>query len=308
MGELESLGETIKKIDLPTSDRPTQPQPELLPSRDPEARRYIPRPDTCLGEGCLGAWGIRYVPDGEGGGVPVFDQYCDCPTGKHAQSEDDRVRLAYRNGLRRARIDRYFGSTRVPSRYTFATFETYPVTAETAPVVERLKGYAASCGERTGRSQLLWGDYGIGKTGLAVSTLRAAMELHGIDAYFCTVPELLSEIRSGFRGGRLPYADDSQQTAVPSAGEVQRMVRDTTLLILDDIGAERVTDWVADTLFTLINHRHNHRLRTIFTSNLSTERLAGHLGERLAWRIFEMCEGDVIKLEGPNLRVEKAPR
>jgi DNA replication protein DnaC len=77
-------------------------------------------------------------------------------------------------------------------------------------------------------------------------------------------------------------------------------VRTVPLCVLDDIGAERVTDWVRERLFVIVNARHDADLPTIFTSNLAPPALDDHLGERTMWRIIEMCE--VVHLDGPNLR------
>jgi DNA replication protein DnaC len=81
-------------------------------------------------------------------------------------------------------------------------------------------------------------------------------------------------------------------------------VKNTTLLVLDDVGSERVNDWVQEKLFVIINHRHDYHMETIFTSNLSPAQLVRHLGERTAWRILEMCA--VVHLDGPNLRLPDA--
>lgn len=272
-------------------------------------RIAVDRPDGCWCLG-VGAIGERFVPDGDGGGIPVHTEYCECLEGQSMRESDDRIRAAYRNGMRKARLERYFGSTRIPQRYATVTLDSYPATSATAEIVERLRGYAASCGQREGSSILLWGLYGTGKTGLSIATMRSAIEAHGLDALFTTVPDLLNEIRSTFGANsqrpRLPYAEDQESLPGLSSGELQRLVRDTSLLVLDDLGTERVTGWVAETLFELINHRYNRMLRTIFTSNLDPELLIEHLGERISWRIAHMS--DVLHLNGPNLRLPEASR
>jgi DNA replication protein DnaC len=106
---------------------------------------------------------------------------------------------------------------------------------------------------------------------------------------FITVPNLLDRIRATYG----PGGNGSEQ-------EVIETVKTVEFLVLDDLGAERVTDWVAEKLFTIINHRHDEDLETVFTSNLSLEQLADHIGERTTWRIVEMA--DVVELSGPNLR------
>lgn len=72
----------------------------------------------------------------------------------------------------------------------------------------------------------------------------------------------------------------------------------TRLLIIDDIGAERVTDWVRERMVSIINTRVSNNLTTIYTSNLSPEELRGELGDRIASRVLgssqvvEITSGD----------------
>lgn len=75
------------------------------------------------------------------------------------------------------------------------------------------------------------------------------------------------------------------------------------ILILDDIGAERITDFVEEKLYYLINSRYINMLPTIFTSNFSITELAGRIGERSASRIVEMC--DIFELGGDDKRFSK---
>lgn len=74
------------------------------------------------------------------------------------------------------------------------------------------------------------------------------------------------------------------------------------ILILDDIGAERTSDFVLDVLYRIVNFRYIHKLPTIFTSNYSIEDLADRIGERTASRIVEMCE--IIELTGEDRRLK----
>ena len=75
------------------------------------------------------------------------------------------------------------------------------------------------------------------------------------------------------------------------------------VLILDDLGAERLTEWAAERLYMLIGQRHDEERTTVFTSNLSLEDVAAKLGERTTWRILEMCGADnIVEVKGPNLR------
>ncbi len=259
------------------------------------------RPDGCWCLG-LGGRGERYVPDGDGGGTPVLDEICEgCPEGAAAMRERDTLMAAWQGRIRGARLERYFGSAKVPPRYRDATLDSYPVTPSTAHVVAQLREYVADCRTREGRSVLMHGDYGTGKTGLAIGAMRAAIEEHAIDALFVTLVDLLNEIRTGYG----PRGDGDGK----GADELQRLVRETGLLVLDDLGADRPTEWSCEVLFGLINYRYSHNLRTIFTSNYEPGELAEHWkpqGERIVWRIVEMS--DSIAVDGPNLRVPGVQR
>jgi DNA replication protein DnaC len=75
------------------------------------------------------------------------------------------------------------------------------------------------------------------------------------------------------------------------------------VLFLDDLGAEKASDWVKEQLYIVLNERYNWCRPTMFTTNLRMKEIAEHYGERFASRLVEMCE--VIKIEAPDRRLEK---
>lgn len=192
--------------------------------------------------------------------------------------------------MRQRHLDRIFSHAAIPEHFAVARFDANAVFN---PTVDKLVTWATNLPGMPKRSVLLYGSFGTGKTWLAIQLLRAVVERFTWDALFITTPTLLDRIRETYSG----RPGDSE-------AEVLQLVKDVRLLVLDDLGAERVTDWVSEKLFTIINHRHDHRLATIFTSNLSPEQLAEHLGERAAWRIVEMA--DCVRIDGPNLRKRPA--
>lgn len=249
-------------------------------------------------EGC---WCVGY---GSKGTLSGRQEYCSCPEGRAVREQMLREQRERNLEAQRLRWER----AEVPARFTSYTLENFPATERTQRaydavqlwvygpgIDEDLEGGAYEAALDTYRdwekkrndSLLLFGPFGTGKTGLAVGALRELVERHGA-GMFLTVPNLLDRIRSSY--GEKGDGDR----------ELLDKVLETPVLMLDDIGAERVTEWVAEKLFTIINTRHDNLLPTIFTSNLDPKQLAGHVGERTAWRIIEMCE--VIRLDGPNLR------
>ena len=177
-------------------------------------------------------------------------------------------------------------------RFWRVTLDTYPVTAKTQTAFDRIKEWSETdiYDHEGPESLFLYGPFGTGKTGLAVGALRTHLD-RANSGLFITVPSLLDRIRRTYGASREESDDDR---------DLFERVQDVDVLVLDDIGAEKPSEWVAEKLFTLINKRHDEMQTTIFTSNLTPKELAKHLGERIAWRIVEMCE--VVQLSGPNLR------
>ncbi|EKD46442.1 MAG: hypothetical protein ACD_67C00234G0001, partial [uncultured bacterium] len=74
------------------------------------------------------------------------------------------------------------------------------------------------------------------------------------------------------------------------------------LLVFDDIGAEKSSDWVQETLFVLINHRYEQMLSTILTTNCTLDELATRVGKRITSRLIEMCR--CIRMDGEDWRIK----
>ena len=150
---------------------------------------------------------------------------------------------------------------------------------------------------------LLIGPPGIGKTHIAVAVLRQLVsEKHARGLYYDT-RSLLSTIRS-------TYDPVTRRSEV----DVVRPVVEAELLVLDDLGAERLTDWVQETLNYIVNTRYNDRRPTIFTSNYEDlpedaedlNSLLARVGFRMLSRLREMC--DFLEYDGPDYReFEHAP-
>lgn len=137
---------------------------------------------------------------------------------------------------------------------------------------------------------LLHGEPGVGKSHLACALLRSRLE-RGETGIFRDVPDLLLTIRATYR---------RKDAEGPSEDDILAALRDVDLLVLDDLGAERQTDWAAETLFALINGRYNAERAMLVTTNYGPEALAAHVGERVAGRLLESSL--VVALSGRNWR------
>ncbi len=145
---------------------------------------------------------------------------------------------------------------------------------------------------------LFMGSCGVGKTHLAVALLRHVIVERGDSGLFYDFRDLLREIQGS-------YNSVSQTSEL----DILRPVLDANLLVLDELGANKPTDWVRDTIAHIINCRYNDKKLTIFTSNYldapartGEESLTDRIGARLRSRLYEMCK--VVKIEGKDFRKE----
>ena len=134
----------------------------------------------------------------------------------------------------------------------------------------------------TGEGLFFIGKVGSGKTRYAAHLLMKSFAFKQAFSarLFVTVPDLLQEIRLSF---------DSKSNI--SEMEIIDKYSKAELLVMDDLGVEKTTDWAFQTLYIIINHRYEELRPTIFTSNLSLLELAMKFGdERITSRINGSCE------------------
>jgi DNA replication protein DnaC len=145
----------------------------------------------------------------------------------------------------------------------------------------------------SGRGLWLFGDTGTGKTTLAMLISKAALAA-GRSVAIYSLPKLLARIRQTYDaepGGDSYLAFFERLTAVD-------------LLHIDDLGAEKRSDWVLEQLYALINERYEAERSVLITTNLPHEELEEQIGQRTVSRLSQMC--DEIPLFGDDRRYGKA--
>ena len=211
--------------------------------------------------------------------------------------EVDGVRRVTRCECWRRKVgDALMSAARIPSRYQrcdLAKFLAYNDKLRQALAhAERLAGTFPV----SDRGLFLLGPPGVGKTHLAVAVLRQVIRTKGARGLFYDTRDLLKVIRSTY--------DPANRV---EERDVLRPVMDAELLVLDDLGAERTTDWVDETLNLIVNTRYSEKRLTIFTSNYDLipdetdpRSLLCRVGARMLSRLHEMC--DFIHVDGADYR------
>jgi DNA replication protein DnaC len=147
---------------------------------------------------------------------------------------------------------------------------------------------------------LITGPVGVGKTHLAVAILAELIDARGMTGVFCDFTDLLDRIQASY--GRSDESSD----------DILDPYRAAELLVLDELGARRPTDWARDMLYGLLNTRYNRKRVTIVTTNFGDtpekpggETLELRVGTAVRSRLAEMCQ--LLVLVGPDYRREVRP-
>jgi DNA replication protein DnaC len=248
-----------------------RPVPEETEESVSEERSTVAeQPEVC--QSCFGT-GMQIVP-GKGA------RRCLCRT------EGNRAKMIQ--------------AAHIPRRYVQCSLQNYfPVQGKYYTIQGNAFRYAYTLARTypaVDRGLLFMGPVGVGKTHLAVAIMRDLIEKKGITCLFYEFGALLKEIQNSYN----PISQTSEL-------KVLEPVFQAEVLVLDELGASKPTDWVRDTMMQIINARYNDRKLTIFTTNyLDTRRserdetLEERIGVRLRSRLYEMCK--TVMLEGEDYR------
>lgn len=185
--------------------------------------------------------------------------------------------------------------SRIPEKYCYSM----PLSPDDGDVkaFEELNAFKENIVENVaeGKNLYIWGNRtGCGKTSWACKIMgyyfRKIAFVSGLEneGLFIYLPTFLEDLRNSYSN----YDEDF--------AEVLEMVKKCKLLIIDDIGAEKVTEWVRERLVSIINTRVSGGLSTIYTSNLSPDELKAQFEERIASRVLYCSQ--IVEIAGKDRR------
>ncbi len=206
---------------------------------------------------------------------------------------DEDTRTATPCRCRPAQVERRRArslSAVIPRKYRGVSFDRPPVSDLPGPQVQVVKRFVRDVDANLDAGRGLWfyGSVGTGKTTLAMLVSRAALDA-GRSVAIYSLPRLLAEIRATFEA-------DSEGSYVDLLDRLAAV----DLLHVDDVGAERTSDWVLEQLYAIVNARYEDERSVIITTNLERDELVEQIRERTVSRLEEMCT--LVPLYGEDAR------
>jgi DNA replication protein DnaC len=201
---------------------------------------------------------------------------CEC--------REDRLRRARSRGI----------ASVIPAKYRGVSFDRPPVTEIEPMVVRVVRSYVEDLDANLDAGKGLWlmGDTGTGKTTLAMLISKQALASGRAVAIY-SLPKLLARIRR-------TYDAEAGQDSYLALFELLTSV---DLLHIDDLGAEKRSDWVLEQLYALVNERYEAQRSILVTTNLDEAALEDQIGPRTVSRLVEIC-GDPLPLFGEDRRIK----
>jgi DNA replication protein DnaC len=196
----------------------------------------------------------RFVPKTQielFGKVRIVQSRCQCEIDKFVYDQKQAETL-----IQRKMIERKFTISELGKRFEECKFHTFQPRPGAEKAYQMARDYSRNFEhpqEEIGL--LLWGSPGNGKTHLAAAVAHEVKD-KGFTVVFQTMAELLERIRNTFN-----------KKEKETESEIMDALRDCDLLVLDDIGAEKITDWVLDVMFRIIDGRYRKKKPTLYTTN-----------------------------------------
>jgi DNA replication protein DnaC len=243
-----------------------------------------------------------------------------CPacndTGWKTIGEGRERRVTRCDCQRRQYVQKLLERARIPQRYQHCELSNFDVlpgpheSTQSKALVMAQSFVREYPGDHAG--MLLIGPIGVGKTHLSVGILKELIVTRNVPCLFYDYRELLKEIQNSYNA-----------SVATTEMQILRPIFEAEVLVLDELGAVKPSEWVWDTVSHILNTRYNDKRTTIFNTNFDDEPPSGsgddsersrtfravrketlgdRIGERMRSRLHEMCR--IVKIEGEDFRTK----
>lgn len=198
------------------------------------------------------------------------------------------------------KVEKIIKNSKMSKRNLNYKFDNFETNNSNKKVFNNLKNYSEKLVNGIEKKGLiLVGNNGVGKTHLACSIAKKLIE-NGIPVIYGTLINLLAELRNS-------YDTDNDISEM----EIIKLYENVALLIIDDLGKEKPSEWGLEKLFTIINSRYENNLPVIITTNYNQNSLVERLSlngeietaKSIISRLYEMCY--LVKIEDIDHRIKK---
>jgi DNA replication protein DnaC len=183
-------------------------------------------------------------------------------------------------GIRAKRAASRKLGTGIPKRFRGVGFDRQPIADMDKGLLTPVRAFIRNIDHNLeeGRGFWFFGDVGTGKTSLAMLVSKSALEA-GRSVAIYSMPRLLADIKE-------TYEDRSERSYM----QLFERLCSVDLLHIDDLGAEKRTEWVLEQLYAIVNERWQEQKSMVVTTNLlDPEELRAQIGARTVSRVTEMC-------------------
>jgi len=206
--------------------------------------------------------------------------------------------------IKGSRSERLLKGANIPQRYEHCELEEYATRNNRSLDIAKTiaEKFVAEFPMSQPFGLLFMGPQGIGKTHLVVGIVKKLIRQKSVPCYFCTFPELLKQIQDSYN----PVSQSSEMSLLEP-------VVSTQVLVLDELGAQKPSDWGRDQVAYVLNRRYNENKVTIVTTNFLdygpeskkpgvSDSLSDRIGLRIRSRLYEMCK--TVEMDGNDFRAE----
>lgn len=230
---------------------------------------------------------------------------CKCEQAKAAREKENELKRQQileeeqriMEEKQKKKIQNLFGNSGMSKRALKCSFVNYQPTLQNAEAVQICNDYIKDfdvVSRDTKNGLFICGPCGVGKSHLAFATANALIE-KGNSVIAMTMIDLLLKIKSSFKPENTSITEDA----------ILKIYTDCKVLIIDDLGKEKPTDWVLQMIYSIIDRRYNALKPIIVTTNFTASELIKRFGDTsignaIVDRLFEICQ--YVPIEGDSFR------